>query len=452
MKNRWSFAAVTLAGVFAVSLLASGIQAQTAINVGTAASGSASYNPFSGSAGPFPFSNFGVSASANLGGTDVSLNTGGLTSFLLPNFTNGEVLAPGGVGGTVGYTPQWTGSLGDTSVLAANASFNYNIGPFSGSNTIFNQNLNNNLSGSLASGGALTGGSATSFANGNLFSFGYSQSALFASASATINVGLQYQSSLSWNPTATYGVNSWISTTPDSAPTGAVSSSSVSSGALAFNVPGAVAPNGGEQLYLNLQPTVTFNAEIDPNSVVSTPVSGNLNVSAFGNNVINYNFPIANPFALPITYGQWDASAAWASSEVLSVPVEEEFLAGGQNGCPLGERCAEYVVDEGTFTYGVLPTSNGQVNNLTGGSVFGGWNPNLNGGLAPPICDANGNCYASNDPNLPVGAASSAVISDTAVGTTATPEPRSWILLLVGLVVCATGKMLFTRRMDASYA
>jgi hypothetical protein len=439
-----------LASLLAAHVLAPSADAQTTIKVSTASTGSASYNPFSGSAGPFPFSNFGVSASANLGGTEVSLNTGGLTSFLLPSFTNGEILNPGGAGGAVGYTPHWTGSLGDSSILAASASFNYNIGPFSGSNTIFNQNLNNNLGGSLASGGALTAGSATSFANGNLFSFGYSQTAFLASASATINVGLQYQSGLSWNPTATYGVNSWISSTPDSAASGPIITQSVPNGTLNYTVPGAVSAAPGEQLYLNLQPTVTFNAQIDPSSVVSAPLTGNLNVSAFGDTILNYNFPIADPFSLPISYGQWDASTSWASSQVLSIPVEEEFLAGGQSGCPLGQRCAQYVVDEPSFTFGVLPTGNGDVNNLVGGSTLGAWNPLLNGnGLVAPICDPSGTCYASNDPNLPVGSASAAVISDMQVGTTATPEPTSLVLILAGLVACALGMGLGARRIPA---
>jgi hypothetical protein len=439
MKFRLSFTALVI--LLATHALTPTADAQTTINVGTGASGSASYNPFSASGGPFPFSNFGVSASANLGGTNISLDTGGRTSFVLPSFTNGEILNPGGVGGPVGYTPQWTGSLADSSTLAANATFSYNIGPFSGSNTLFNQNLTNSLGGNLASGGSLVAGSASGSATGNLFSFGYSQSALFASASATINVGLGYQSGLAWNPTATYGVNSWISTAPTSGPTGAVTSSSVSGGALNYNLPDAISGGAGEQLYLNLQPTVSFSAAIAPTSTVSTPISGNLNVQAFGDNVINYNFPIADPFALPINYDPWDVSTSWASSAVLSVPIEELVFGRGNSSCPTVASCAEFVVDDDPFMFNVPTIGNGSVNNLVGGSLTGGWNPIVNGnGLVPQICDATGTCYNSNDPNLPVGAASAAVISDTQIGTAATPEPASLVLLLAGLLACGLGK------------
>jgi len=159
--------------------------AQTTINVGTSATGFASYDPFSGGGGPYPFSNFGVAASANIGGTSVNLVTGGQTSFLFPAFSNGQVIAPNAIGTAIGYTPGWTGSIDSASTLAANATFVYNIGPFSGSNTLFNQNLTNAVSGSLVSGGTLMGGNLGGVSNGNLTSFGYSAGAPFASASAT---------------------------------------------------------------------------------------------------------------------------------------------------------------------------------------------------------------------------------------------------------------------------
>jgi hypothetical protein len=423
--------------VFAVLSLAavSGANAQVSINVGTGASGSANYNPFSASGGPFPFSNFGVQAGVNLGGTNVNLNLGGLTNFLLPQFTNNEVLTPGTAGAGVGYTPNWNGSISASSTLAANATFVYNLGPFSGSNNIYSQNLTNPLGGNLASGGALVGGSSSNTANGNLFSFGYTAGAPFASASATIDVGLQYQSSLSWNPATNYGVNSWISASPNGAVLGSVATSSVSSGALSYTIPDALGISNGEQVYLNLQPTVNLDLTIDPSSTISTPVSGNLNVQAFGDNIVNYNFPIANPFSVPINYDAWDASVNWNSGTVVSIPVIYEQVFGTHGNPCLGVNCSNFVVDDPAFTFQVPTIGNGGVNNLTGGGLTGGYNPMVNnGGLVPNICDPNNNtCYASNDPNLPVGQGT-VMTSDTPVGA---PEPGSLGMLGIGAVMLA---------------
>jgi len=421
--------------------------AQTTINVGTSATGFASYDPFSGGGGPYPFSNFGVAASANIGGTSVNLVTGGQTSFLFPAFSNGQVIAPNAIGTAIGYTPGWTGSIDSASTLAANATFVYNIGPFSGSNTLFNQNLTNAVSGSLVSGGTLMGGNLGGVSNGNLTSFGYSAGAPFASASATINIGLQYQSGLSWSSTATYGVNGWISSVPYStAALTNVTSSTVSSGGLNYIVPSASGLATGTQLYLNLQPTVTMDIPITPTSVVSTPITGNLNVQAFGDNIVNYNFPIANPFNLPIDYSTWDASTSWASGTVYSIPIEYENLSIN-DVCPSGNLCSEFVVDEPTFAFNVPTLGNGSINNFLGGGYTGGWNPGLSGApLVPNICDpATGICYASNDPNLPVGPAGPAMVTTTTTPYVTTAEPSSLLFLVAGLLCFCCGNALRSR-------
>lgn len=447
--NRNSFTLVAALS-FAALVLAvpASSPAQTSINVGTSATGSASYNPFSASGGPFPFTNFGVQASANLGGTNVDLNLGGLTNFLLPQFTNGQILAPGGAGAAVGYTPNWNGSLLASSTLAANATFVYNIGPFSGSNTIYNQNLTNPLGGNLASGGALVAGASSNTSNGNLFNFGYTAGAPFASASATIDVGLQYQSSLNWNPATSYGVNSWISTTPQGAAIDSASSA-VSGGGLNYTIPTALGFTNGEQLYLNLQPTVNLNMTIDPNSAISTPISGNLNVQAFGDTVANYNFPIADPFSLPINYAPWDAAATWDSSTVLSIPVvyASIFNANGIS-CPAGALCSGFVVDDPSSTFQVPTIGNGGLNNLTGGTGSGGWNPVVNGGgLVPNFCDPlNNTCYASNDPGAPVG---QGTVMTNVTQITTTPEPDTLALFSSGLVAVALVQ-LRRRKHDAA--
>ncbi|HZT71716.1 MAG TPA: hypothetical protein VFC10_18445 [Terriglobia bacterium] len=168
-------------------------RAQETMTVGTGATGYASYDPFTTGGGPYPFSNFGVQANGSLGGTNLNLTLGGSTSFTLPTFTNGQVLVPTVSNLNIGYAPGWTRSLSTTSNFSASASFVYNVGPFNGSDSLFNQNLTASATGNLANGGMLTASSASATQSGDLFKFGYSASAVVASASASLVVGANYQ-------------------------------------------------------------------------------------------------------------------------------------------------------------------------------------------------------------------------------------------------------------------
>jgi hypothetical protein len=208
----------------------------------------------------------------------------------------------------VGYTPGWTGSLTSTSNFSASATFQANVGPFSASDNLFSQNLNAVASGNLASGGNLTGGSASGSANGSLFHYTYTASAFVASASASINVGANYQNSVNWNPTTQYGVYSWLSTTKGGGPTSTPTFTTGSGGALNYTVQDFGNAQAGKQVYLNFEPGVNFGMAVTPSSSLSTPITGNLSAEAFGDTLVNYTFPIATPFNLPINYDEWDVN------------------------------------------------------------------------------------------------------------------------------------------------
>jgi hypothetical protein len=431
MKYRLPFAALVLATALFSS---AAIQAQTTINVNTSGTATATYDPFTANAGPFPNSNFGVAASASLGGTDIGLNLGGTTSFVLPAFTSGQILLPNTSNVNVGYTPGFTGSLSSTSNFTANASFVYNVGPFGGSDSLFSQNLNPTATANLVSGGSLVGGNGSQTANGNAFQYTYSASAFVASASATLTVGANYQNSVASAATTQYGVYSWLSTTPDAAPTTAPEFTSVSSGALNYTVQN-FGETPGKQLYLNFEPGVAFVMAITPSSTLSTPITGNLSAEAFGDTLVNYTFPIATPFQLPVNYQEWDVSGDWNSGYAYSVPVMDENTSDIPGAVCLdpNQNCVQYVVDGNIFSFfNPLPTSG--PSNLTGGSDFGLWNPTVNG--TPPLPDAcdpsTGICYASTDPNMPVGTGT-VVSSVKPVGTVPTPEPGELPLLALGL-------------------
>jgi hypothetical protein len=223
--------------------------AQTTLNVNTSGNATATYDPFTANAGPFPSSNFGVAVGASLGGTDVGLNVGGTTSFVLPSFTSGQVLLPKISNFNVGYTPGFTGSLSSTSNFSANATFQYNVGPFSGSDNLFSQNLNATASGNFASGGNLVGGNASGSATGSVFQYTYSASAFVASASASLNVGANYQNSVGWNTSAQYGAYSWLSTAKNQGPTTTPEFTSTGSGPLNYSVQDFGNGGKGQQLY-----------------------------------------------------------------------------------------------------------------------------------------------------------------------------------------------------------
>ncbi|MGH9529171.1 MAG: hypothetical protein ACRD2S_04550 [Terriglobales bacterium] len=414
-------------------------QAQTTFDVNTNGTAYADYDPLTASAGPFPASNFGVSANASLGGTDVNLALGGSTSFLFPGFTDNQILVPTISTVNVGYTPGWTGSLTSTSDFSTSATFHASVGPFSTTDNLFSQNLTAVASSSIASGGVITSGAASGTASGNVFTYTYTASAVFASASAGISVGANYQNQINWNHNTQYGVYSWLSTAPNQAPTSAPQFTSVNSGALNYTLQNFGGATVGQQLYLNLEPSVLFGMTVTPSSNLSTPITGNLSAEAFGDTLVNYNFPIATPFNLPVSYDDWDVSGQWDPGFALSVPVMEENASDlpGVTCTDPNANCVIYVVDGNAFQFQNSLGLNGP-SSLTNGSDTGMWNNELNG--APPLpdaCDpATGICYASTDPNMPVGTAtqSSSLMQ--------VPEPGGLTLFVMSLI----GTVLFGRR------
>lgn len=424
--------------IFALLFCTAAAEAQLNLDVTTDGSGTAFYNGFNASAGPFPFSNFGVGASSTLtfgavtfsGGIPTlvpgtQLNIAGSTQFQLPTYSPGATIA-GGSTANITYTPTWTsGSITTNTTVSANAGFSYDIGPFSGSKSIYNQSFSINATGNLTNGTNLTAGTLTANGTGQSFTAGYTLSAIAASASANLVAGANLSSSLTYNPNAGFGYVSWISTTAGGTPTQVQVHLDSGSGLQYTFTNLGIANN--ESFYLNFLPIVGFDLNAAPTANFSVPISGSLSAEALGQTLASYTFPIGTLLSEDDTANNADFTFDWAASSYESIPLtitnaNTNFYSFVVGGDPFFEA--------NTFFPG---SSNSNFTNLgaIGGFAPGDSNqPNL-----PPACDFSGLipvCYASNDPNMPTGPGTVSFTS-APVGS-ATPEPGSLLLLGSGLL------------------
>ena len=241
------------------------------------------YDPVNQNAGPYPFSNFGVQASASLG-TDLGVNVQGATTFSFPSVPAGQTFVANQSTLDYAYTPSWSdGSISTHAGLSLGANFIYDIGPFSGSYSIFDAALNTSAPGTIGGGTTLAGGEANGFVAGPSQNFGMTESAVFASASAGLNIGVNLATAVTYTPEVEYGYYSWVNTTGLLGATDTLTWHSVSSGALDYLFPSNLAVEAGsESFFLNFLPGVQMQLPISPTTTVTVPLSGFFNVSAFG--------------------------------------------------------------------------------------------------------------------------------------------------------------------------
>jgi hypothetical protein len=404
-------------------------QAYLTQTLDTTSLNTATYDDLAGNAGPFPFNNLGVQATTNLG-LLVSASTNGSTTFQFPTITPGQVFLTSS-SLNYAYTPSWTGgSIGANAGLSATATFNYNLGPFSGTNTIFDTALNTQANGTIGGGTTLTGGTANGVASATPQFFGLTESAVLASASVGVNVGLNLQTAIGYNPTVQYGYYTWVTTT------GGVSSPmtfhGVTNGALNYdfdqNLPALA---GSNTFFLNFAPAVVVDLPITPTTTVSLPISGDFHVSAFGGTLVDESLPLGTVSLYNANYDTWDDSMDF-TGKYYSME-----LTASDNCSNTGfdiTACPHYTVDgDGLLVGTKVNIPGGDPSNLTGGGGNGGWDSNYsNAPLVPGVCDpSTAMCYASNDPNLPVGPGS----VTTTGGPIGTPEPGTMLLLVLGCIV-----------------
>jgi PEP-CTERM motif-containing protein len=428
-------------------LLAVAAKAQTE-NVGTSSSATASYGTTFQSAGPFPWSDLGITASASVTPGVLNVNTGGSTAFTLNSTVTGnETFIPGATVLNLGYTPSWTGDFNAAPPASGNfnSKFVYNIGPFSGSNTILNaplsipsvsapldSNLNFNTP---AVASQAVNGPGASLGVGLQAQVCFIVCATVASASLNFNVGTQIQQTVSAQPNVTYGDLVWYSTTPTfsnldkpffvAGGGGTISNVFDGSAADMASLATLGALSNGETIYYNFLPAIQLAMPVGNDAAVSVPASITAMWNIFGFKG-SQNFPLGNLYTLDTGVESFNYDANFYGGDFYSVPLDVTAFCG--IACFLGFETPPSGSTVNLIAGGGIPGNTPPSINITsgGGSVTGYGIPNM-GPLFP-----NGACPPGVAPGGP-----DCATQITTQFSGPTPEPGT--LLLLGSALAALG-------------
>lgn len=413
------------------------------ITVDTSASATATYSTYSQTAGPFPWSDLGIDATAGISAGSLNVATGGSTSYALATtITGGEMFTPGSTTLQLGYTPGWTGSLSGAANGDLNSKFVYNIGPISGSATLFNVPLsgpavNADLSSSLNAGFGLPVNAAGS-ANGPGVSTGFTVAAqafcpfcvTIASASLGINIGTRIDQSVTATPTVTNADLVWYSTTQTYSPSDTFTLVSGSGGDVnnTFATPPAsLGLTNGETFYMNILPVVELNMPVLNLADVAVPASIFASWSVFGAGG-SATYPLGDLYTLsnggetfgfdPTFYANFFYSQALVFTQTCTFP-----------GVPCTDTFETPASDSGPTTNNTgIPVNLNPPVTIGGGSPTpGGYGIRNNGALVPgdpsssDVCGPAGSAFAGECINQ--------------VDLTRTPEPEAWMLCGIGMLL-----------------
>jgi hypothetical protein len=416
------------------------------IDVSTNGTAAAGFSSFGVSAGPFPWSDLGITASASVAGGSLGVTTGGQTAFNLPTVTNGEAFVSGSTILNLGYVSNWTGSLTGAPAASGNlnSQFVYNIGPFSGSTNLFNANLfspgiNQNLAAGLNTGAPVID-SQTVSGPGASATFGVQAQACFivcatvASASVGFNVGTRLDQVVTANPVVTNQDLVWYSTSQ----TYSASDPQTLVGGAGGNVANTFNPSAnfvsgladGEAFYMNILPVVSLDMPVTDYADVALPASINANWNIFGAGG-SESWALGDLFNLN-NGGQFvDFNGTWDASQFDSI----ELIYHSAFCPPAGIACfgATFTTPTGgppftTSSGGGIPTGTLPPPTLTGSG--GGADPGGYGNINPvPL-------FPPPDPTTgqSCGIVGNAVECINQVDETSTPEPDAYALLGTGLL------------------
>lgn len=452
-------ALLTVAGV-PIALLAGQVHAQTT-TVATPGSFSVSYGTVNQASPLIPWSDLGFKATASVTQGTLSGSVGGSTSFSLTNPGSSQAFTPGATQVSLGYTPNWTGSMSTAATGSLGLDIGYSIGPFHDSGPLFTDTMSGGVSGlDLASGlnhGSTVNAGATASGLGLGGGFKVSVQAVcpfpcvtVASASVSYHVGSKVTQSLVVDPNATYGDLIWYSSGANA--TGMVNVTG-GSGSIAntFTAPSLSAlglPDTGGAFQMNILPYVGLALGVGNEATVSVPASIAYAFDVFG--AKGSGIASGDLYALSTGLQDLTATGAWYSPDVYSIGL----TATCTGPTPAGAESCIYDtlanVDPVTlFSYGGnplgIPLSNGSPGTAIGGGPSSEF-PNL-GPLVPgdTPCVPGAVCNPPCPPD-PTGAPQCI----TTVTLTSAPEPGSAPLVALALAGIAAVTWKRSRQSRAS--
>jgi hypothetical protein len=373
MQNRDIKAAVAMAA--AGCLFAVAAPAQT-VDVATDSSFTANYIGTTHNAGPFPWTDLGITAMAGVAPGTLNVGTGGATSFNLANApVAGQVLGFN-TKFDVNYSAAWTGSAAAGPALGnVNSSLVYNIGPLSGSDTLLNLPVSAGATSTVDLTGALNAGNGTSVnasgsGSGPSANPSYTLSAqacafvcvTLASASLGVNIGTQVNQTASVTPTVTYGDLVWASTSAKYS-TGSVFQEFIpSSGGTIVNDMGNISNlanklgiTPGQTFYYNMLPEVQVQMQLSGQAQLNLPTSITASYNVFGIGG-STNIPLGNLYTLDTGTQSVGLDATFHNSDFYSIPLVYD-------GCPSGAKSCDgaQATVSGTFTDQLAKLGNGDL-------------------------------------------------------------------------------------------
>jgi hypothetical protein len=373
MQNRDVTAVVAMA---AAGCVFTGTSWAQTVDVATDSSFTANYVGTTQTAGPFPWTDLGITATASVGPGTLNVGTGGDTSFNLANApVAGEVLGYN-TKFDVNYSSAWTGSVA-AGPASGNLSSNlvYNIGPLSGSSSLLNVPVSAGGTSTASLSGALNAGNGTTVStsgsgSGPSANPSYTLSAqgcaivcvTVASASVGINIGTQVNQTAAVTPTVTYGDLVWASTSPKYS-TGTVFQEFIPStggtivnnmGNLS-NIANILGISKGQTFYYNMLPEVQVQMQLSGQAQLNLPASitASYNVLGVGGST---DIPLGNLYTLDTGNQSVGVDATFHNNEYYSIPLVYD-------GCPSGGTACDgaQATVSGTFT--------GQLANLGSGDL-----------------------------------------------------------------------------------
>jgi hypothetical protein len=442
----------SILGICCLSALSVAGQAQS-VTVGTSYSETATYSANGQTAGPFPWSDLGITASATIAPGMLNVSTGGSTTYKLDTTVgSGESFVPGSTVLNLGYTPNFTGSFSTPVAATGNLSSNfvYNIGPFSGSDPLISVGLatggeNKSLSSALDSGIGAVGASQNVSGPGIAAGVGVQAQACFivcatvASASLSFNVGSQIQQNVVATPIVTYGDLVWESKTQTYSPTDSFTFVPGAAGNVANTFiapPASLGLTSGETFYYNFLPVIEVNMPVVNTAEVNVPASITASYDIFGAGG-SQNFPLGNLYSLGAA-GAFDFDPTFNAGSFYSVPLEYQaahcvaiacfgatYTTPSGGGGPTVDTpgggvpgdsgpCGPVIVDC-NLNVSTTPEPPGGYGNMNMGPLFPGG--------SGPVCGPAGTAFAGECVNM---------VNQTP--DIPTPEPGSAALLSLGLL------------------